>query len=390
MLSFKNSFIVDDIQPEDFQIIDVENLEDNQGLPNLRLSCFLHSLQLCIRDGLKNTSFLSKALEKCHALAKFSHKSNKMVDALEQLKKTIPKANFTRWNSDYLLVKSIVSIEKNDLDSIVQLMENPIKFTNNEMIILKELLEVLEPFYDVCITCQSETIVTASAVVPAIVHLISHLHDIKENISFCVKLVQQLELSIEKRFAGIVKRLDQSNVEENDPFNDPVYFLATVLDPWFKFFWLKDLNLSASNENRLKQHIIQLLLDEINKDSNGSLAKLSDTSSSSMSRTKKKKLYFYDDGPGDYGNDSLVMSPLTELEVYLNEPIPSKFSEYWRRSQLCRLKRLVTRVCSIQASSAPVERVFSCAGLILSPRRTRMNEQLFRDLVFLKVNQTLL
>jgi hypothetical protein len=37
-----------------------------------------------------------------------------------------------------------------------------------------------------------------------------------------------------------------------------------------------------------------------------------------------------------------------------------------------------------------MERVFSCAGLILSSRRTRLSEQLFKDLIFLKVIQTLL
>ncbi len=40
--------------------------------------------------------------------------------------------------------------------------------------------------------------------------------------------------------------------------------------------------------------------------------------------------------------------------------------------------------------SAPIERVFSHAGLILSSRRTNMNEDLFRNLVLLRVNQHLL
>lgn len=356
----------------------------------MRLSCFLHTLQLCVRDGMNNSSFMSKALGKCRILAKLSHNSNKIADMLDTLKKNIPKTNVTRWNSDYLLIKSIVSIGKNDLDSIVTLMENSTKFTSNEMMILNELLDVLEPFHDISVKCQSQTIVTIGLVVPAIVHLISHLRDMKENVSCSTKLIRQLELSIEKRFAGIGKRLNQCDVEENDPFNDPVYFLSAVLDPSFKFFWLKDLHLSANTENRLKQNIIQLLLDEINKDSTISLTGLSDTSSSSTIRPKKKKLFSYHDSTDAYGNDSIIMSPITEVEAYLNDPIRSKFSEYWCHSQLHRLKKLVIRVCSVQASSAPVERIFSCAGLILSPRRTRMNEQLFRNLVFLKVNQALL
>ena len=68
----------------------------------------------------------------------------------------------------------------------------------------------------------------------------------------------------------------------------------------------------------------------------------------------------------------------------------STVSSYWCGSQLHRLKTIAKRVCSVQASSAPVERVFSHAGLIFSPKRTRLSEDLFTDLVFLKVNQIFL
>jgi hypothetical protein len=270
------------------------------------------------------------------------------------------------------------------------LMENPVKFSNNDIITLKESIDILEPFYEISIKCQSETIVTASLVVPAIVHLIVHLRDIKENLLFCNKLVQQLQSSMEARFTGILNRLNQLDVEENDPFYDPVYFMAAVLDPSFKFYWLRDLKLSANKENRLKQNIIQLILDEINKDLKVLSTKSSDKNTSSASNPKKKKLFTYDGIINDVLNDPTVNNPVVELDAYLNDPIKSKFSDYWLHSQPNHLKKLVTRICSVQASSAPVERVFSHASLILSSRRTRMSEQLFKDLVFLKVNQTLL
>lgn len=84
------------------------------------------------------------------------------------------------------------------------------------------------------------------------------------------------------------------------------------------------------------------------------------------------------------------MNPVAELEAYLNDPIKSNFSEYWYRAQMNQLKKLVVRAASVQASSAPIERVFSCAGIIMSSRRARLSEQLFKDLVFLKANQSLL
>ncbi|CAF2061368.1 unnamed protein product [Rotaria magnacalcarata] len=189
-----------------------------------------------------------------------------MTDLLDELNKNINKMNVTRWNSEYLLVKSILSIGKDDFESITKLMDNVVKFTNNDLTILEEIADVLEPFYEVSIKCQAEIIVTASLVVPVIVHLITHLRDIKENLSFCTKLAQQLQSSIEIRFAGIIKRLNQFDVDTNDPFNDPMYFMAAVLDPSFKFYWIQDLKLPTNAENRLKQNIIQLILDDISKD----------------------------------------------------------------------------------------------------------------------------
>lgn len=112
--------------------------------------------------------------------------------------------------------------------------------------------------------------------------------------------------------------------------------------------------------------------------------------SSSTPKPKRRKLFDYSDSSGDDSNDSTSIDAAGELELYLNDPVKLKFSDYWFSSRFTILKQNVARIFSIQASSAPVERVFSQAGLILSSRRTKMNEKLFRDLIFLKVNQHLL
>jgi hypothetical protein len=86
----------------------------------------------------------------------------------------------------------------------------------------------------------------------------------------------------------------------------------------------------------------------------------------------------------------LIGTPATELDSYLNDPIKSKFTEYWLHSKMNFLKRLVFRIFSVQASSAPIERIFSSAGVIFSQRRRNMAEETFKNLVFLKANQSLL
>ncbi|CAF4870761.1 unnamed protein product [Rotaria sp. Silwood2] len=150
-------------------------------------------------------------------------------------------------------------------------------------------------------------------------------------------------------------------------------------------------------ENRLKQNIIKLIIDEMNKDSKTSATELhkinfSSTTScfTSTPKAKRRKLFNYDDNNMDDSNESTTLDPTVELNAYLNDPVRTKFSDYWFHSQLNILKKLVIRLFSVQALSAPIERAFSHAGLILSQRRTNMSEHLFRDLVFLRVNQKLL
>ncbi|CAF3273968.1 unnamed protein product [Rotaria socialis] len=388
-----------------FQIVsDLQTIvvHHNKDVQSIRMSCFAHTLQLTIRDGLYKNLCVSKVFEKCQTLARFAHKSSKIADLLDQINRHIERPNITRWNSDLMLIKSILSINRNDVQTISNLIDSTIEFSNNDFKIMEEIVDILEPFYQISLKCQADKVVTISLVVPSIVHLICHLHSMKENLSLCNLLAEQLNSSIEKRFIGVMNRLYQREVKSDDPFSDPVYFMATLLDPTFKFFWIRDLHLPINTESRLKQNIIQLILDDCTKDiipiSEKNMNKVNSSSNQSLSvlspenKTKRVKLFVYDD-ECCYNHSSCssqTSNPSVELEAYLNDPVRSSFSDYWLHSPLTSLKALVTRIFSVQASSAPIERVFSHAGLIFSSRRTRMNEQLFRDIVFLKANQILL
>ncbi|CAF4084866.1 unnamed protein product [Adineta steineri] len=369
----------------DFSFMNIEygnSFIDDEDPTDVRLSCFVHSLQLCVRDGIKDASFMVKIFGKCKAVAQYSHKSSKIADILEELNKHINKFTVTRWNSEFLLIKSILSIDKNDSDLITSLMVNPIQFSNKDLIILKELIDILEPFYEISVRYQAETIVTASLKIFLIVQ------------NWFNSLMRQLR----KRFSGIIARLSLNTVTINDNYGDPLYFISVVLDPSFKFYWIRDLKMSVQKENQLKQHIIQLIIDEMSKNSSISTIDLDSSNSSSTAsscstsapKPKRRKLFDYNDSSLDNSNETTTLDPAIELDAYLNDPLRTKFSDYWSSSHLNVLKKVVTRVFSVQASSAPIERVFSHAGLILSSRRTNMSEHLFRNLVLLRVNQQLL
>lgn len=66
----------------------------------LRIPCFAHSIQLCVRDGLKAASkTVCSALSKAAQIVKRSHTSTKLAVRFEQLKTSVPSPCATRWNS---------------------------------------------------------------------------------------------------------------------------------------------------------------------------------------------------------------------------------------------------------------------------------------------------
>lgn len=368
---------------------------NNEDASSIRLSCFAHSLQLTIRDGLKDTPYLSRSLLKCIQLAQRSCKSTKIVDLLDDIGKTINRSNMTRWNSEYLLMKSIIGLGKKTIDEITDIIDdNELKFNNNDFIVLQEAVDILEPFAEITARIQADSVVTASLVVPSVVHMIDHVNNIKPHLSYLKKMCIQLEQSINKRFAGIVKRLSQQSVAKNDPFSDSIYFVCAVLDPEFKFYWLSQMKYKPSVESQMKQSLIQMILDECDEHSiDSSLSSTfvvnnDKTQSIDISIKKKRKLFHYDDD-SNLSIDSTA-NPTYEINAYINEPTRLRFSSYWKNSSLCSLKNVVKRLFSVQASSAPIERVFSQAGLIMSSRRTSMLEDVFRSLVFLRVNESLI
>jgi len=89
-------------------------------------------------------------------------------------------------------------------------------------------------------------------------------------------------------------------------------------------------------------------------------------------------LYSFMTAPGQAGGESSTV--LNELEQYLqsNKRNIQSLADY------SSVARAFIKANSALPSSAAVERLFSTAGIILSPRRCKMTDQLFDEIVFLK------
>jgi hypothetical protein len=63
--------------------------------------------------------------------------------------------------------------------------------------------------------------------------------------------------------------------------------------------------------------------------------------------------------------------------------------EVFNELRFCSLKPLARQLFCVPASSAASERVFSQAGLVMRPSRSRLSKETVRKLVFLKCNEHL-
>lgn len=146
----------------------------------LRLQCFAHSLQLVVRDGLKDTKIIICALAKVTKFWSLLHTTCGLKEAFEKMygaNRCIPSAVATRWNSTLCLVQAVTDLDPQSLDVLLEDERHKnLCLTGRELSQLKELVEMLVLFLQATDLTQAEKLVTVSAALPSILSLNSHLN----------------------------------------------------------------------------------------------------------------------------------------------------------------------------------------------------------------------
>ena len=96
----------------------------------------------------------------------------------------------------------------------------------------------------------------------------------------------------------------------------------------------------------------------------------------------------FDDCGVNHQSASSSVSVHAELQSYLDfPPTASNPVKFWNdnRKQYKRLYKVSRQICA-PANQAPVERLFSISGHILSQRRLRTSDKNFENILFAKVN----
>ena len=330
-----------------------------------RLACFAHTLQLCVKDGLKAATALRSAIQKVGKIVKHVKKSTLATEKFETLfGKTLVSRNETRWNSQVKMVRRVLEVDPSEVVDGEGLV-----LTGHEKAILKEMVDVLEPFEEATDILQGDY-VSISFAIPCYFGLLKHLSS--SGVRYCKGLRTALKNSLTRRLGMICA--------------DPTYIVAAILDPRFKLSWCEGVD-----ESKYKG----VLLSEAAKFSpvHQASKEVSDTSSADehvppKKKKKRSKLFAFIE------SSSLPKrTSEQETEVFLHEGQMDELPlDYWARKSLefPILSQVARKFLAIPATSARIERVFSIAGKILRTDRSRLLPRNLETLLYLKVNCNLL
>ena len=359
--SFEGSFSSDSDSDEENEA-DATNLiaADNSDFAFLpkHHGCFAHSLQLVVKDGMKECGHLRKIISKASTIVAHVRRSVHATEFLENFNR-LQRANATRRNSELKMIRSVLNMTI----AILNELDTSNKLTAYERNLLSSLCDILEPFAIATDYTQGEKCVTSSYVIPCIRGLKEQLS--KMDTRYHGKLITAFMQSISKRFESL---------EYERPFQ-----MASLLDPRFKLAWCK------SHEAEL---IKSYLLMEAVTMSND---KTEPTSSASDSEPPQKRCRLF----GFMGR--IGSSPNSEknfekdLQEYLREACLPENTDplLYRQSKsvvMPSLAKLAKKYLMIPATSASVERLFSVAGRVYRPDRCRLSDKRFEYLLFIKTN----
>ena len=322
-----------------------------------RIPCFAHTLQLVIRDGLKQAGPINKVLAKASAIVSHARRSTHCTDILEG-ERRLQAANATRWNSQLTMVRSLLQISETKL----QLLDCP-QLNRYQRNILQELCDILTPFETATNLLQGQNSVTSSLVVPSVRGLQTQLQQMATK--YHCKLMTTLLSSFKHHMAVYAEK--------------EIFILATVLDPRFKLKWA-----SASDLEKLTTNLI----------THASVTAATHAAHSPECPPTKKTCVeadFLDLFMEPQPTQPTPTSVQLEVQDYLHQPVLDRSKDplaFWSThdSKYPHLASLTARYLAVPASSAPVERLFSIGGKIFRPERCRLSDMLFEELMFIRSN----
>ena len=317
-----------------------------------QVSCFAHTLQLAISDGLKLPQIARTLGAARKLVCHFSHSlmaTKALLDKqTEGTKLKLVQDVSTRWNSSYQMLERLLRLRIPVYGVIFD--ENITKPADRNILdirdsfwqVIENICPVLEPLAELTELLGKEDTPTGSSVLVI-------LHDLVNNVlKSCDSdsgVVKDLKLKVR---SGLIKRfqIDQNGIPVDEMLSSPL-MLSTLLDPRYKNLITRDI-LSSSQGEKLHDIIVDQMAS-----SSPQVSENSQSENAATAEPPCKISRFWNILHGDSVNNSTILSPSDELKHYLDESVTvTKPLEWWKihEAKFPRLSKLAKKI-SICASN---------------------------------------
>lgn len=337
-------------------------------LPN-HVRCASHTLSLvCTTDASKalKVSSFSKinhtSMGKCSALWNKSGKPKSSEVIAEVLNRVLRLPCVTRWNSLFDALKVLVECRGKLSELMTKLGLTP--FKESELDFLEEYLMCLKPIALALDRLQGEKNCFYGDLLPTLLTTNARLTAVDESkLRYCVPLITAVTSGFRNRF-GKYLSLDPEVTDA---------IMASVSHPFFKLRWL-----SLAESSSCSKRIQELFIDAIKQREHVLELDASETSETGDDCDGENFFQF-----GKKSVDSTVSAAEVQAMNFLQDVNTSLCS----LNQYPAVKYTFLKYNTTLPSSAPVERLFSFAGIIHCPKRNKLSDSLFEQLVLLKGNE---
>lgn len=286
---------------------------------------------------------------KCH------HLQVGMVAAEEIGKMALAVPSVIRWNVEYCGVQKIVSLTERELTELCARLEVP-RMQPEEMAFLKEYVTVFHPLAFALELFQAEQKCYLGLVIPTVLSLKNKLNEQKDAVNYLGEVINAIVVAIDVRFQEL--------------FDSTEAKFATATTPQFRLWWM-----NASE----REDMCSLLATEASQIEPSSLI---EANPSRRLSTIESEDDFFSYGP---------VKPAVQIQQRGVMEEIRKYVEGTGKSLEClqdfpRVKQLFLRYNTTLPSTAPVQRLFSQKGNLVTSQRNFLTDDYFERIQLLRYN----
>ncbi|KAK0131747.1 Zinc finger BED domain-containing protein 4 [Merluccius polli] len=362
------------------------------------LGCFAHTLQLVVNEGLLSQRSVSDAVANGRSIVKHFKKSPLAYSELQGIQvqmqmqpKRLQQDVRTRWNSTYLMIQSLLE-QKRVLGAYVADFDLPTTLTTNQWGLLEKTSVVLEPFEELTRKISSSTASTAD-VIPAITVLKRILSREGEADAGIRTMKKTLLDAVNRRFV---------NTEQ-----EPLYSIATVLDPRYKDRYFRSEAFAVHAKDALLRELQERELSTTAEESTETLqpaekaprreAETAPEQEAEAGAAAPRKSFMEEFEQMQECEDEGAASSSSaegQLNAYLTEKTIAASDNpyhYWNvnKHRLPVLAATARKYLCAPCTSVESERLFSTVSNIVDEKRNRLTAERAEMLVFLTKNLSL-